>query len=200
MSITNGYITLAEAKRQLDISATDNVDDRELERIIEATSRLIDEHCQRRFYQVLEERLYTPTDESCPIDDLASATAVTTDDDADGIAETTWAPTDYTLDPPNAPSALRPYTAITPSPWGSRDWPYGIPRALRITGTWGWPSVPESVKTATLIQVSLVYRSKDAPFGIIGNADTGVVRMNSRLHPEAQLLLEPYRRRRGLAL
>lgn len=200
MSISNGYVSLAEAKRQLDIHTTDSTDDRELERIIEATSRIIDEHCQRRFYQVTETRVFTATDRECPIDDLVSLTAVETDDNADGYADSTWTDRDYVLEPANAPSYLRPYSTIAMSLWGRRAFPYNIPRALHLTGVWGWPSVPEAVKTACLIQVGLVFRSKDAPFGIIGSTETGVVRMNNRLHPEAQLLLEPYRRRRGLAV
>ncbi|MGA1076569.1 MAG: phage head-tail connector protein, partial [Ilumatobacteraceae bacterium] len=48
MSITNGYCTLADLKTILRIA--DNVDDTMLEARITEASRVIDQHCDRRFY------------------------------------------------------------------------------------------------------------------------------------------------------
>jgi hypothetical protein len=197
MAIANGYVTLAEAKRLLDIS--DAIDDGQLERVIEASSRLIDEYTGRRFYSALETRVYTPERfVEVKIDDLASLTDVITDENEDGTAETTWPASDYALLPPNAALEGRPYTSIAITPWGAKEFPTTL-NSVEITGNFGWPIVPEPVRQACLIQVGTIYRSKEAPFGVIGNAETGIVRMSARLHPEAQLLLDPYRRRLGLA-
>lgn len=197
MAITNGYVTLAEAKRLLDI--TDAIDDNQLERVIEASSRLIDEYTGRRFYSALETRFYTPENGAeLKIDDLASLTELLTDEDEDGTAETTWSASDYALLPPNAAADGRPYTSLVITPWGEHDLTTTL-NSVEITGNFGWPAVPEPVRQACLIQVGTIYRSKEAPFGVIGNTETGIVRMSARLHPEAQLLLDPYRRRLGLA-
>jgi hypothetical protein len=46
-----------------------------------------------------------------------------------------------------------------------------------------------------------VWNSRTAPFGVIGSADLGgILRMSRALHPEAALILEPYRKRGGLAV
>ena len=51
MTITNGYATLAEVKREAAIESLDVVDDAVLEQCIEDASRLIDGHCGgRQFY------------------------------------------------------------------------------------------------------------------------------------------------------
>lgn len=197
MAITNGYVTLAEAKRLLDIS--DAIDDGQLERVIEASSRLIDEYTGRRFFQSLETRIYTTSNSGeLKLDDLASLTDLLTDDNEDGTAEVTWVSADYALAPANAAADGRPYTSIFITPWGAREFPTTL-NGVEVTGNFGWPTVPEPVRQACLIQVGTIYRSKEAPFGVIGNAETGIVRMSARLHPEAQLLLDPYRRRLGLA-
>jgi hypothetical protein len=193
------YISLADAKRQLDIA--DAADDAILERLITATSALIDSYTNRRFDNAVETRYYTPEDIGIVrIDDLVSATEVKTDDNADGSYETTWtAGTDYVPLPENASTDGLPFNHVSTTPWGTKSFPVGTLKGLRVVGTWGFPAVPEPVKIACLIQVTMLYRAKEAPFGVIGSAETGIIRLGARLHPEAALLLEPYRRRTGLA-
>jgi hypothetical protein len=72
---------------------------------------------------------------------------------------------------------------------------------VKVTGIFGWPSVPAAVKQAALIQAGAIWSSRTAPFGVIGSQDLGgVLRMSAALHPEARILLEPYRLRGGLAI
>jgi len=52
---------------------------------------------------------------------------------------------------------------------------------------------------SALIQASAVWSSRTSPFGVIGSADLGgILRQTRALHPEAQVLLEAYRKRSGL--
>ena len=69
-----------------------------------------------------------------------------------------------------------------------------------MVGVFGWPSVPNAVKQAALIQAGAVWSSRTSPFGVIGSADLGgILRQTSALHPESRVLLEQYRKRDGLA-
>ena len=192
------YISLADAKRQLDIA--DATDDAILERLITATSALIDSYTNRRFDSATETRYYTAENPSIVrIDDLVTVTDLKTDDNADGTYEVTWAAGDFTTLPENAATDGLPSTHLCVTPWGTKSFPAESLKGVRVVGTWGFPAVPEPVKIACLIQVTMLYRAKEAPFGVIGSAETGLIRIGARLHPEAALLLEPYRRRTGLA-
>ena len=51
MTITNGYVTLAQVKGYLGIPVADTVDDTLLEQIVESASRSIDRIAGRYFYQ-----------------------------------------------------------------------------------------------------------------------------------------------------
>lgn len=83
-----------------------------------------------------------------------SGLIVKTDTDDDGIYETTWAATDYLLEPLNSTGpggATWPATAIS----AISDYRFpvggsGRPR-VQITARWGWPAVPSRVKMATLL-------------------------------------------------
>jgi hypothetical protein len=56
------------------------------------------------------------------------------------------------------------------------------------------------VKQAAIIQANAVWSSRTAAFGIIGSQELGgLLRQTRALHPEAQVLLEAYRKREGLA-
>lgn len=69
---------------------------------------------------------------------------------------------------------------------------------MRISGVWGWPAVPDAVKAACRIQVSRVFKRADSPLGVAGFGEFGVVRV-SRLDPDVESLLAPYRVLAGIA-
>jgi hypothetical protein len=72
---------------------------------------------------------------------------------------------------------------------------------VKVVGTFGWPSVPAAIKQAAGIQAGAIWSSRTAPFGIVGSADLGgVLTMRAALHPEARILIEPYRNRSGIAI
>jgi hypothetical protein len=196
------YATLAEFKAAVGI--TDSTDDTALQSVLDATDTLIDLYCDRKtgFGTATETRYYTAEDyEYVLTDDLVSITTLQTDDDANGTYETTWtAGTDYVLAPVNAALDGFPYTEIDTSVSWPRNFPKDVYIGVKVVGVFGFPSVPAAVKQAEIIQAGAVWNSRTAPFGVIGSADLGgILRMSRALHPEAALILEPYRKRNGLA-
>jgi hypothetical protein len=196
------YATLAQFKAAVGI--TDSTDDSALQNVLDATDTLIDLYCDRKtgFGTATETRYYTAEDyQYCLTDDLVSITTLQTDDDANGTYETTWTSgTDYVLAPRNAALDGFPYTEIDTSVTWPRNFPKDVYLGVKVTGVFGFPSVPAAVTQAEIIQAGAVWNSRTAPFGVIGSADLGgILRMSRALHPEAALILEPYRKRGGLA-
>jgi hypothetical protein len=70
---------------------------------------------------------------------------------------------------------------------------------VRITGVWGWVSIPTAVKQATILQASRIFKRNDSPLGVAGFGDMGVVRVGARLDPDVQHLVDPYRSMRNFA-
>ena len=196
------YASLSEFKAAVGI--TDSTDDTALQAVLDATDTLIDLYCDRKtgFGTATETRYYTAEDyEYVLTDDLVSVTTLQTDDDANGTYETTWTSgTDYVLAPRNAALDGFPYTEIDTSVTWPRNFPKDVYLGVKVVGVFGFPSVPAAVKQAEIIQAGAVWNSRTAPFGVIGSADLGgILRMSRALHPEAALILEPYRKRNGLA-
>lgn len=199
MAITNGYATLNEVKGALRI--TDNVDDSLLEMAIESASRLIDGHAGRVFYSVgTATRYYVALDDfNVEVDDLSSSNiTLTTSNNADGVFDVTWASDDYQLEPLNGVSDGQtwPYTNIRAI--GDYLFPISGGEALvKITGVFGWTSVPVSVKQACVIQSSRIYKRLDSPLGVAGFGDLGAIRVTRDLDPDVSQLIAPYRRMRN---
>lgn len=62
MTITNGYCTLDELKRELAIESLHVLDDAVLESIIEDASRAVDAHCARQFFAASASEYYDVPD------------------------------------------------------------------------------------------------------------------------------------------
>ena len=203
MAVVNGYATLAEAKGFLSIS--DSVDDTLLENMIEAASRSIDRIGNRRFYldSTASARQYRV---SSPVilytDDIGTTTGliVQTDDDGDGVFETTLTlNTDYIMDPLTALSLGRPFTQITIVST-SNTFPIfpglfqnGLRPGVQVTAKFGWPSVPDDINQACLILTADLYKRKDSPGGILGLGDLGAIRM-SPLGRDVTQIVRAYRK------
>lgn len=207
MAITNGYATLADVKAALRI--TDTVDDSLLELAVESASRLVDAYCSRVFYSMgSQARFFSASDPYfCPIDDLVSITELATAATSNGNYDVVWqnyvngAPGDYQLEPLNADY---PTDGIASPTTGIRArWRYLFPTIggnamVRVTGTWGWSSVPTAIKAATIIQASRIFKRNDSPLGVAGFGDMGVMRVSSQLDPDVRQLVESYRRTGGM--
>jgi hypothetical protein len=200
LAITNGYATLNQVKAALRI--TDAVDDSLLEMAVESASRAIDGHAMRSFYSSgTVTRLYAADDwEVVYIDDLAG-TAITlqTDPDDDGTWAITWKPTDYQLEPLNGVSdGLQiPYTRIRAV--GDYAFPTLSDQALvKLTGVFGWSSVPSAITQACVIQASRIFKRLDSPLGVAGFGELGAIQVTRDLDPDVAQLVSPYRRMRNL--
>lgn len=199
MAITNGYVTLADAKAYLDIPVSDTADDAMIEQIVEAASRSIDRIAGRRFYldSVASARYYRTQDSySCLVDDIGSTTdlAVALDTSGGGAYSTTAVyNTDFILEPLNASANGRPWTLITmvgsylfPYPWNYRP-------GVRVTARWGWPSVPDDIVEACLILTADLYKRKSSVGGVLGLSELGAIRM-SPLGRDIASIVRAYRR------
>ena len=198
MAITNGYCTLAEIKAALRI--TDNIDDTLLETAVESASRLVDGYCQRSFYSAgTASRVFaTESHILCEIDDASSITEIKTSSDLNGVYDITLTSAEYQLEPLNGIAdglAGWPTTRIRAT--GDEAFPYFIGEAgVRVTGVWGWSAVPNPVKQATIIQGSRIFKRLDSPLGVLSAPDLGYIRVGTRLDPDVQQLVEPYRQTR----
>ena len=197
MTITNGLCTLAEFKSAARL--IDTVDDVMLEPVIEAASRMIEAHCGRRFYadSTATARVFAPLHNGLAIvDDFHTTTdlVVKTDPNLTGTYSETWTAADYQLEPLNGlrDGVSWPYNSIRAL--GAYLFPTALQRAtVQVTAKWGFAAVPTDVKVAALIQSEALFKAYDAPLGVAGIGDMGVMRMRQALHPSAAALLERYR-------
>ena len=191
MAIIDGYTSLANLKRNLNI--TDTVDDVLLELCIETASRSIDNLTERIFYRTTTTRIYTPRDNfNVEIDDLDSLTTLKTSTNIDGVFDQTWKATDLQLEPLNkiAGGIPSPYTLIRAV--GDYWFPTGMEEAtVQVTGTFGWATIPKAIEQATLLQSARYFKRADSPMGVAGFDAMGVVRL-SRIDPDIATLLDPY--------
>jgi len=202
MAITNGYLSRADLKLALAIGTADSVDNEIIDDIANAVSRMIDDYTGQFFYQITGgTAFYTSADGAfVPTDPFTSITQLASDNDGNGTFSQIWTTADYILAPYNAALFSQPYRGIQTSPNSNLGFPY-IPRGCRLIGNLGWSSVPDAVHQAAIIQGTAVYEARKAPFGIVGSTEQGtVLRMSNRLHPEAQLLLDPYRLHLGMGV
>jgi hypothetical protein len=189
---------LADLKSALSITAASN--DRALELAIESASRLIEQHCGRKFTAdtAATARTFDPADGfRCQVDDISttSGLVIRTDENDDGTFETLWSAADYVLEPLNGIVDAQPWPYTRIRAVDSLYFPVATARpSVQVTARWGWPGgVPAPVEQAALIQAAMTYKSIDAPFGVAGFGEIGTMRLTRRLHPTAEILVEPYR-------
>jgi hypothetical protein len=192
------YCTVEALKSRIRSTTSDS--DYEVHSACFAASRAIESACERLFYQTAAGtvRTFVPDDlwtlKLGPYNDLVSLSAVKTDASGDGTFETTWSASDYQLLPvnPGAAPELRPYTKIKAV--GAQTFPWICPGVgarddrVQVTGVFGWAAVPWGVKLAAKMLAEEIL--KDAPFGVAGFGEFGVVR--ARANPRIQALIDPY--------
>lgn len=190
MAITNGYCTLDELKARLDIQLGDTTDDAMLENSIEAASRAVDGMCGRHFYSATETHYYAAEEwGEIEVDDIVSVSTLTTDNDGDRVYETTWGATDFELGPGDS----APYTRIYATPTGAYAFPFDR-KSIRIAGTFGWPSVPDAVREATLLLAARYHSRRNTPLGVqVGKPEFGNLSIPGK-DPDVERLLAPYRK------
>jgi hypothetical protein len=208
MAITNGYATLNDFKAYLFPSANyGTAEDATMEAAIESASRIIDAHTNRRFYSdttVSARVYYANTPIRCTVDDFSTTSGliIKTDTGDNGTYDQTWAATEYILEPINAEIggvSGQPYNSILAT----------IPKLFPVTGRrpriqvtakWGWASVPDTVRQACLVQAARLFRRAQTPEGFAAGESFGAIRVSTKLDPDVQMLLAPFRRQGGQGL
>lgn len=184
------YITLDELKDLVHVDEEDTADDVLLASIPSAASRAVDRCCHRQFgiMPIPSARTYPVRYNRrtgrwhAEIDDLMTET---------GLILPEAVGTDYWLEPENAADEGKPWESISfgVDPVEDRE------GRVRITALWGWTSVPEAVKLATLLQANRWASRKNSPYGIAGSPDQGSeLRLLQRVDPDVVVSLRDYRR------
>lgn len=197
------YVEVAELKKTIELER--NFADLDIRSSLIAASRAIEKRCYRRSFwpdTADQERFYRARRARLWIDDLFDVTEVATDAAGDGTWNEVWTENvDYTFEPENAEADGRPFESLIVHPLTTKQaWPFDYPRAVRITGKFGWPAVPESIKTATsMLAVRLLRQKREAPFGIVAVGLEGQAVRISRTDPQVAEVLLPYVRTQVLA-
>jgi len=208
MAITNGYATRNQIKAALRIGTADTVDDDLIDNCAGAASRLIDGYCNRKFWAVgsATSRVYQADNEFyCNIDDISGTAIILKTSSFPGNGfDVTWTVTDYQLEPLNANLDGLTWSYDKIRAVGDYLFPtvnanYGEQALVQVTANFGWPSVPEPVTQATIIQASRLFKRYDSPLGVAGFGDMGAIRVSRALDPDVAQLVEPYRRMRLFA-
>lgn len=201
MAVVNGYTTTAALRTHLGDSGS-GLSAEILERAINAASRAIDRHTQRRFWQdaLVTTRTYTCNDSlEVYVDDISTRTGLIVKTGTDGATfGTTWASTDYVLEPRNADVLASGDTADPYAFWklvaiSGRTFNvlYGKP-TLSVTARFGWSAVPYEVNEACILKAASLFGRKDSPNGVAGFDGFGVVRIG-KSDPDVVDLLQPFR-------
>jgi len=200
VALTNCYCTLSDLKTSLAIE--DIQDDTALEAAILTASRMVDDYTGRFFYRdgttgAPVTRYYTPQDWwTCNVDDFISLNEVATDENFNQSYTQVWTASDYMVEPINNPRRGWPYTRLLAV--DQYLWPRLFPQTVRIKAVWGWTSIPYEIQMATKLQASRLFIRRQSPFGIAGTPDLGTVRLSSRLDPDVEALIRPFRKLNGL--
>lgn len=185
------YLALADAKGFERIG--DTLDDAEIAVYISASSRAIDDYCNRQFGQLdaADEWTYQPYYDVerarwvCRVDDITDATGLTVK-----VGRTTLTAGTYALEPTRAAGQGRAYTRVVIGPDAAAQ-PIGDrTEEIAISCRWGWTTAPVSVKMACRLQVSRFAARRESPYGIAGSPDAGgELRLLARVDPDVAVSL-----------
>jgi hypothetical protein len=201
--IVNGYATLADVKAAARI--TDTIDDALLELSIESASREIDSYTERVFYSTggtPVARVYIPQDiYLVETDDIISVTTLKSDSTGNGTFDVTWAVSDFQLEPLNGRAGGIDSPATRIRAIGDYLWPVYEPRnvnsnqaSVQVTGVFGFATVPTAVRQACILSALRQYKRYESPTGVLGFSDLGAVRVGTKLDPDVERMIQPYRK------
>jgi hypothetical protein len=173
------YATVEQLRRRLSIN--DTASDAVFAEVLNSASRAIEQATGLFFY--LTPKTITMETESnrqlfmpYPLNSLTTLETST-----DRVSWQLWPSSDYYTVPEEPPFwAVR---AI------SKRFPH--PGFARINGVFGYDHVPGDITEATLILAARFYKRTEAPLGIAGLAQTGVLRLAD--DPDVAELIAPYR-------
>ena len=200
MTLVNCYCSLVDIGERLGIS--DFEDDVTLEAAITSAKNALEYAYGQFWYDsgAASARVFIPaSSHHAKVDPFHTTTGliIKTDDDDDGVFETTWSASDYELEQFGGDMAgmmSAPYDTIrgidrTFTKYGKRR------RTLEVTARWGWAAVPQSVHEASKILAVDLWKRKDVAFGIqTGTVEFGGLRIGRDLMAQVQSLMAPFNR------
>jgi hypothetical protein len=200
------YVELEEYKSTAELTGTSHTDP-DIQLGLIAASRGLDLALGRRFYPDIDAnqvRYYTPQrSDWVAVDDIITLTSLASDPNGDGTFSTAWTlNSDFVLEPLNAAADGWPWQSIRLHPRSTSLYFPSFPRSVRVTGKFGWATVPTPIKQATgIIAERLVKRTRENPFGIAQVGLEGAVLRATSIVRDADiaLLVGPYSRNSGVA-
>lgn len=205
-----GYVELEVVKHSLELVGQTYADV-DLQNTILASSRILDEACGRRFYLDLDNtsvRYYTPDSQRIiEIDDIVDLQELALDRTGLGAYDEVWTEnTQFVLNPVNADQDFRPWETVMVRRQNGglgnygfgRYWLPCVDRGVRVTGQFGWPSVPADIATATsILATKLFRRAREAPFGVVmPMMDAAAAVRISKYDPDIGPIVAKYTRHR----
>lgn len=188
------YTTLDLLRNDLRIPTADTTRDARLTGLIAAASRVIDDHCSRRFWAdtAATARVFRTRDRV--VDDVDGQLLLVDDiaDDTGLLVEaantTTWTTLTDAVDttPDNALTRWQPVTGLrleTPTRWSA--W-----RRIRVTAVWGWPAVPDPVGRVCLVMAARMHR--DTPDSAAATNASEWPRGTKLVDAGTEAMLAPY--------
>jgi hypothetical protein len=186
------YVTLDDLRTYIGVS--DNLDDDTLLIALTAADQMVDTYCGRTFAAAgtaTSTRVYAAPDSYyTPIDDAATVALVET---YDGTNWTAWAADDWQPEPLNGVNLGMTWPTTTIRAVDERWFPVTARAWVRITAAWGWPSTPEQVQHAALMQAARLFKRRDSVLGFAGGPETGLIRVGRAVDGDVAQLLAPYR-------
>lgn len=208
MSFGDPYVDLPDFKRYLMGTANASLtgQDANLSEALASATSEIESTCSRQFNRVETASARTFQPDSCShtlVDDFWTATdlVVELDTSGDGSFATELSSSQYELSPANGVvDGMTGWPFYRIDLLGGLRFPAALPgrrrHTLRVTAKWGWAEVPHPVMSACRIMAAETWKLKDAPFGVLGLDEFGVVRV--RQNKMAASKLAPYARNRLL--
>jgi hypothetical protein len=212
MALGDPYIDVSEFKDYL-LGTSRNMalsgGDAQYQDAISTASREIDSYCARQFNRVEtpSARTFEPDwhdwsyvdDFYLDDDEDETDIVVKLDPAGDGSFTTTLTPSQFELSPANRRLDEQPWPFYKIRLLGGTRFPCsygGRSRVLQVTAKWGWQETPAPVISACKIMAAETWKLKDAPVGILGMNEFGVVRV--RQNKLAVSKLAPYSKTRLL--
>jgi hypothetical protein len=177
VTITNGYATLDEVKRELRLTTT--ADDPRIERAIEAASRAIDNSTSRQFFTQAATTVWRSWGTTVWFDDAQAVTLVRESTD-----QTSWTTVPTTSYVTNPRLPLRKLRKTTGADWSE---------FVEITATYGNTTIPTEIHQATIIYAVRLFKRSDTPEGVLVG-DFGAARLG-RMDPDVKALVQPLARK-----
>lgn len=169
--MANSYATDLELMDRLGMDVGDSRRD-VLSDVLEAASRWIDQATGHRFYAVSETRYYTlcyPFHNGgtrIEVDDMLALTSLQTDNNGDGVFETTWTvDTDYWLSPRNAPVNGEPYNTINRTSLTGRFYFPAYEESVKVTGSFGYSTLATRPSNIRELCLAVAMQMAEAALG-----------------------------------